>query len=148
MIAIISLIERTVSMTKLLEQVIAQLKTIPADEQDAIAARLLAEMEDEQKWKAQFESTTDEQWDRIAEMVRQEIASGDIAPLADVFPSQHESSNQALQRHFVRNLMDCLHQFKNRLLKLINSGVQILTTIVFSSKELANPNQSIRLTSV
>ena len=69
-IAIISLIESTVIMTKLLEQVIAQLKTLPADEQDAIAARLLAEMEDEQKWKAQFESTTDEQWDRMAEMVR------------------------------------------------------------------------------
>lgn len=32
-------------MTKLLEQVIVQLKTLPADEQDAIAARLLAEME-------------------------------------------------------------------------------------------------------
>lgn len=65
-------------MTELLERVIAQLKTLPADEQDAIAARLLAEMEDEQIWKAQFESTTDDQWDRMAEMVRQEIATGDI----------------------------------------------------------------------
>jgi hypothetical protein len=52
-------------MTELLEQAIAQLKTLPADEQDAIAARLLAELEDEQVWKAQFESTTDAQWDRI-----------------------------------------------------------------------------------
>ncbi|NJL37704.1 MAG: hypothetical protein HC840_19425 [Leptolyngbyaceae cyanobacterium RM2_2_4] len=40
-------------MTKLLEQVIAQLKALPDDEQDAIAARFLAEMEDEQRWKAQ-----------------------------------------------------------------------------------------------
>lgn len=77
-------------MTELLERVIAQLKTLPADEQDAIAARLLAELEDEQTWKAQFESTTDEQWDRIAEMVRQEIAVDDITPLANVFPSQSE----------------------------------------------------------
>lgn len=77
-------------MTELLERAIAQLKTLPADEQDAIAARLLAEMEDEQTWKAQFESTTDEQWDQIAEMVRQEIAAGDITPLAEVFPSQPE----------------------------------------------------------
>ena len=30
---------------KLLEKVIAQLKTLPAEKQDAIAARLLAEME-------------------------------------------------------------------------------------------------------
>ena len=78
-------------MTELLERAIAQLKTLPADEQDAIAARLLAEMEDEQTWKAQFESTTDNQWDRMAEMVRQEIAAGDITPLAEVFPFQHES---------------------------------------------------------
>ena len=75
-------------MTELLERAIAQLKTLPADEQDAIAARLLAEMEDEQAWKAQFESTTDDQWDRIAEIVRQEIAAGDITPLAEVFPPQ------------------------------------------------------------
>ena len=70
-------------MTELLERAIAQLKTLPADEQDAIAARLLAEMEDEQTWKAQFESTTDDQWDRMAEMVRKEIAAGDVTPLAE-----------------------------------------------------------------
>jgi hypothetical protein len=77
-------------MTELLEQAIAQLKTLPADEQDAIAARLLAEMEDERTWKTQFEATTNNQWDRMAEMVRQEIAAGDITPLAEVFPSQSE----------------------------------------------------------
>jgi hypothetical protein len=77
-------------MTELLERAIAQLKTLPADEQDAIAARLLAEMEDEQTWKAEFESTTDDQWDRMAEMVRQEIAAGDVTPLAEVFSSQPE----------------------------------------------------------
>jgi hypothetical protein len=78
-------------MTELLERVIAQLKTLPADEQDAIAARLLAELEDEQVWKTQFESTTDEQWDHMAEMVRQEIVAGDITPLAEVFPPQSQS---------------------------------------------------------
>lgn len=73
-------------MTKLLERVIAQLKTLPDDEQDAIATRLLAELADEQAWKTQFEATTDDQWDRMAEIVRQEIATGDITPLAEVFP--------------------------------------------------------------
>jgi hypothetical protein len=77
-------------MTELLERVIAQLKTLPADEQDAIAARLLAEMEDEQMWKAQFEATIDDQWDRMAEMVRKEIAVGDVTPLAEIFPPQPE----------------------------------------------------------
>jgi len=73
-------------MTELLERAIAQLKTLPAEEQDAIAARFLAEIEDEQTWKAQFEATTNDQWDQIAAMVRQEIAAGDITPLAEVFP--------------------------------------------------------------
>jgi hypothetical protein len=77
-------------MTELLERVIAQLKTLSDDEQDAIAARLLAEMEDEQTWNAQFEATTDDQWDRMAEMVRKEIAVGDITPLTKVLPSQPE----------------------------------------------------------
>jgi len=80
-------------MTELLERAlakpskrIAQLKTLSADEQDAIAARLLTELEDERAWKAQFEATTDAQWDSLAEIVRQEIAAGDITPLVDVFP--------------------------------------------------------------
>jgi len=68
-------------MTKLLEQAIAQLKTLPDDEQDAIASRLLAEMEDEKTWKAQFASTSDRQWDRMADRVRQEIVAGDVTPL-------------------------------------------------------------------
>lgn len=78
-------------MTKLLQQAIAEIEKLPADEQDAIAARILAEMEDERIWKAKFESTTDEQWDCLAEMVRQEIVAGDIKPLDDVFPPQFQS---------------------------------------------------------
>lgn len=84
-------------MTELLERVIAQLKTLPADEQDALAklseglaARLLAELEDEQLWKTQFESTTDEQWNRMTDLVRQEIAAGDLASLDEVFPARSE----------------------------------------------------------
>ncbi|MGB3203559.1 MAG: hypothetical protein WBB28_01085 [Crinalium sp.] len=75
-------------MTELLEQAITQLKNLPVDEQNAIAARLLAEMQDEQGWKVRFEATTDEHWDRLAEMVRQEIVAGDVYPLAEVFPPQ------------------------------------------------------------
>jgi hypothetical protein len=62
-------------MTELLARAIAQLKTLSADEQNAIATRLLAELEDERAWKAQFEATTDAQWDSLAEIVRQEIAA-------------------------------------------------------------------------
>jgi hypothetical protein len=73
-------------MTELLEQAIAEIKKLPADQQDAIALRLMAELKDEQRWTEQFESTTDKQWDRLADMVRQEIASGNTSPLDEVFP--------------------------------------------------------------
>jgi mRNA-degrading endonuclease RelE of RelBE toxin-antitoxin system len=75
-------------MTELLQRVIAELEKLPEDEQDAIATRLLAELEDERAWKVRFESTTNEQWDRLAQMVRQEILAGDTTPLDEVFPPQ------------------------------------------------------------
>jgi hypothetical protein len=73
-------------MTELLQRVIAELEKLPDQEQDAIAARLLAELEDEKEWKTRFESTTAQQWDRLADMVRQDIMAGDITPLDDIFP--------------------------------------------------------------
>ncbi|MFQ4139596.1 hypothetical protein PGN35_025130 [Nodosilinea sp. PGN35] len=41
------------------------------EEQDAIATRLLAELEDEQAWQSRFDATTDDQWDNLAALVRQ-----------------------------------------------------------------------------
>jgi len=71
-------------MTELLQQVITEIKKLPADQQDVIALRLMAELKDEQAWTASFEATTDDQWDRLADMVRQEIANGEIVPLDKV----------------------------------------------------------------
>ena len=34
-------------------------------------------LKDEQAWTERFEATTDEQWDRLAESARKEIAAGD-----------------------------------------------------------------------
>lgn len=73
-------------MTELLRRVIAELEKLPEDELEAIATRLLAELEDERMWKVRFEATTDEQWDHLAEMVRKQITSGETASLDDVFP--------------------------------------------------------------
>jgi len=42
------------SMTERLEQAIAQLKTLSTDQQDAIAALILAELEEEQRWDDSF----------------------------------------------------------------------------------------------
>jgi hypothetical protein len=73
-------------MTTLLAQAVAAIEQLPADAQDAIATRLLAEVADEQAWAARFAATTDAQWDRVAETVRRAIAAGDIVSLDDVFP--------------------------------------------------------------
>ena len=75
-------------MTKLLEQAIAQIQMLSEDQQDAIASRLLAELQDEQKWDIRFTSTTDDQWDQMAAMVRQEIAASETASLDEIFPTQ------------------------------------------------------------
>jgi len=64
-------------MTRLLERAIAEIGKLPEDAQDAIAASLLADLADEQRWAARFAATTDGQWDRMAEMVRQEVAAGE-----------------------------------------------------------------------
>ena len=73
-------------MTELLQQVIAEIKKLPADQQDAIASRLMAELKDEQRWTEQFESTSDEQWEQLTDLVRQEIANGETVPLDEIFP--------------------------------------------------------------
>lgn len=75
-------------MTDLLQQAIAEIQKLPPDRQNAIAAQLLAELQDEKQWEAQFAATTDEQWDRMAAMVRQEIAKSETIPLDEVFPVQ------------------------------------------------------------
>ena len=74
-------------MTELLQQAIAQIEKLPPDQKDAIAARFLAELQDEQKWETRFAATTDDQWGQMAAMVQQEITNGETVPLDTVFPS-------------------------------------------------------------
>ncbi|MBD6617129.1 hypothetical protein FNW02_15125 [Komarekiella sp. 'clone 1'] len=62
-----------------------QIEKLPHNQQDAIAARFLAE-QDEQKWEARA-TTKDDQWDQMA-AVRQEIARSETVPLDKVFPLQ------------------------------------------------------------
>lgn len=73
-------------MTELLQRVIAQIEKLPAEEQDAIATRMLAELADEQAWVTRFSATTEEEWERITEAVRREVAAGNTTPLDDLFP--------------------------------------------------------------
>jgi hypothetical protein len=72
-------------MTELLQRAIAAIEKLPEDVQDAIAARLLAEVADEQAWAAAFEATTDAQWDELAETARRAVREG-TTPLEHAFP--------------------------------------------------------------
>jgi hypothetical protein len=74
-------------MIESLQRVIAEIEKLPTDAQNAIANRLLTELEDEQAWSDRFEATTDQQWDNLAAMVRQEISAGDTISLDEFFPS-------------------------------------------------------------
>lgn len=74
-------------MTALLQQAITEIGKLPAEEQDAIASRILAELADDQEWTTRFKTTTDQQWDQLAELARQEISAGDTDPLDDLFPN-------------------------------------------------------------
>jgi hypothetical protein len=47
-------------MTKLLEQAIAKLKTRPISEQDSIAALILEEIEDNNRWDESFARSPDQ----------------------------------------------------------------------------------------
>jgi hypothetical protein len=46
-------------MTELLEKVISKLKTLPTNEQDAIATMILDELEDERRWDESFARSPD-----------------------------------------------------------------------------------------
>jgi len=67
-------------MTELLQQVFAQIIQLSPEQQDAIslreacanATRFLAELQDEQKWKTSFATTTDEQWDQMAALYKKQ----------------------------------------------------------------------------
>ncbi|MCZ6632962.1 MAG: hypothetical protein O7G87_06110 [bacterium] len=73
-------------MTDLLHQAISEVQKLPSDQQNAIATRILADLKDDQSWTKRFEATTDEQWDRLAELAKGEISAGETVPLDDVFP--------------------------------------------------------------
>lgn len=46
-------------MTELLEQAIARLKTLPPNDQNAIATLILEELEDDQRWDESFARSSD-----------------------------------------------------------------------------------------
>ncbi len=78
-------------MTSLLQRALAEAETLPAEDQDAIASRLLAEVEDERRWASRFAATTDDQWDRLVADVRRDVATRGTRPLDHAFPPDDPS---------------------------------------------------------
>ena len=72
-------------MTQLLRDLFSQLEQLPDDQQDAIASRLLTELNDDLRWEKNFEKTSEAQWEKMAIMVRQEILMGETIPLNEIF---------------------------------------------------------------
>lgn len=75
-------------MTELLDRALTELAKLPAEAQDAIAARILAELEDEAAWSERFSATTDEQWANLAAMARRSIRAGGLRATEDVLASE------------------------------------------------------------
>jgi hypothetical protein len=73
-------------MTTLLRKAVAEVEKLPVEDQDAIAVRLLAEVEDERAWSVRFAATSDDKWDRLVAEVRRDVATGGTRPLDDIFP--------------------------------------------------------------
>ena len=67
-------------MTKLLQRVMAEAEKLPAEDQDAIAARWLAELESERRWEEAFASTPD-QLAKLAEEALAEFKAGETQPM-------------------------------------------------------------------
>lgn len=56
-------------MTELLEQAIAQLRSLDADKQDAIASLIIEELKDEEKWDAKLANSQSLLADLAAEAI-------------------------------------------------------------------------------
>jgi hypothetical protein len=67
-------------MTALLEQAFQVAKQLPPDEQDAIAARLLAELVSEDEFDAKIAATSDK-LARLSEEALKEYRAGETLPL-------------------------------------------------------------------
>jgi hypothetical protein len=70
-------------MSSLLEKALEKVVALPADEQDAIAAQILASLADEEGWKARLAGKRDV-IRRMAEEALEEDEKGETLPLDDL----------------------------------------------------------------
>lgn len=68
---------------KAVRRVVEIIGKLPPDEQDAVSERIAAELTDDMEWNARFDATTEEQWDKMEDMVRHDVSDRDRAPIED-----------------------------------------------------------------
>lgn len=66
-------------MNKMLERAVAAARTLPDEEQEAIACLILEEMEAEKGWEERFARSEDLIGDLVRQ-AREEVARGDVLP--------------------------------------------------------------------
>ena len=71
-------------MTELLEQAIAEIKKLPADEQDSIAALILEEIEDETRWDEAFKQSQD----ALAKLAAEALAEDQAGKTRELDPDK------------------------------------------------------------
>lgn len=64
-------------MTQLLEKVLIEVYKLPPEQQDAIAAMILEELEDEQRWDKTFAESQDK-LELLAQKVKVDIKAGRV----------------------------------------------------------------------
>jgi hypothetical protein len=69
--------EGTVIMTQLLDKALTEIYKLPPEKQDTIAALILEELDDEQRWNAAFAESQDK-FALLARKVRADIKAGRI----------------------------------------------------------------------
>ncbi len=70
-------------MTKLLEEALKKISSLPQEEQDAIASQILAELEDEAAWAERF-AASGSKLRRLADEALAEHRKGKTRPLDDL----------------------------------------------------------------
>ena len=70
-------------MTELLKKAFEAVSKLPPETQDAIAARLLVELEEEDRWDEAFAKSQD-QLARMADQAISEYKAGKTVPLEDI----------------------------------------------------------------
>jgi len=70
-------------MTELLEQAFSQASRLPSEQQNAVAALLLKEMESEQRWTESF-ARSQEALSKLSDEALMEFARGEARPLNEL----------------------------------------------------------------